>query len=264
MTKTILITGATDGIGRLTAQMLAEQGHNVLLHGRSEEKLRKAAADIGSVGGTYSADLSCLRQTSVLADKILSQHTQLDVLINNAGVLKIANPYLPGGMDARFVVNTLAPYILTKRLLPVLGNEGRVLNLSSAAQAPVNLAALTGKERLDDMAAYAQSKLALTIWTAAMARAHPEGPVFIAINPGSLLASKMVVEGFGIEGNDLRIGADILCRAALDEAFSTASGQYYDNDAGGFGQPHRAGIIFSHVNDVMSAIEELAMPWVKP
>lgn len=147
--------------------------------------------------------------------------------------------------------------MLTQKLLPILGPGGRVVNLSSAAQAPVDVAALRGARSLGDMDAYAQSKLAITIWTQELARTHPDGPVFIAVNPGSLLASKMVKEGFGVAGNDLSVGADILRRAALSEDFASASGQYFDNDSGRFAQPHPAAGAADHVAEVMEAIREL-------
>ncbi|MEM1301937.1 MAG: SDR family NAD(P)-dependent oxidoreductase, partial [Pseudomonadota bacterium] len=84
MTKTILITGATDGIGLLTAQKLAAAGHKVLLHGRSGEKLAKAAAQVGGTPATYRADLSKMDEVDALAKAILADHDTLDVLINNA------------------------------------------------------------------------------------------------------------------------------------------------------------------------------------
>jgi NAD(P)-dependent dehydrogenase (short-subunit alcohol dehydrogenase family) len=257
MTKTILITGATDGIGLLTAKKLSGQGHTVLLHGRSAEKLSAAAAEVGGTPQTYRADLSRLDEVAALAEALRIDHSQIDVVINNAGVLKLPDARTEAGLDARFVVNTLAPYLLVQLLLPVLPKAGRVVNLSSAAQAPVDLAALRGNGTLDDMAAYAQSKLAITIWTQEVARAHQDGPLFIAVNPGSLLASKMVKEGFGVAGNDLSIGADILCRAALSEDFSKASGKYFDNDRGGFNEPHSAAADADHVAAVMTAIQEL-------
>lgn len=256
MPKTILITGATDGIGLLTAQRLAAEGHRLLLHGRSAEKL--AATAQGMEGAeTWRADLSDLAAVERLGREIRARHDRLDVVINNAGVLKAPQTRTAAGFDLRFVVNTLAPWVLTQALLPILPPEGRVVNLSSAAQAPVDIAALEGRRSLGDMEAYAQSKLALTLWTQAMARALPEGPVFIAVNPGSLLASKMVKEGFGVAGNDLSIGAGILCRAALSEEFASASGRYYDNDRGGFGQPHGAAADAAHVEAVMAAIRAL-------
>ncbi len=86
--------------------------------------------------------------------------------------------------------------------------------------------------QLDDMGAYAQSKLAITMWSRIMAEKLKDGPMIVAVNPGSLLASKMVKEGFGVAGNDLSIGADILTRATLSDEFANASGKYFDNDSG--------------------------------
>lgn len=255
MSKTILITGATDGIGLLTAKTLANAGHTVLLHGRSADKLEIAAKEVGGTPETFRADLSRLDEVATLAGKILARYDRIDVLINNAGVYKVAETRTPDGLDTRFVVNTLAPYLLTQRLLPVIPADGRVVNLSSAAQAPVDVDAMRGKRALDHMAAYAQSKLAITMWTQELARTHPDGPMFVAVNPGSLLASKMVKEGFGVAGNDLSIGVNILRRAALSDEFATASGRYYDNDAGRFAPPHEDAANPAKVAEILEAIE---------
>ncbi len=154
------------------------------------------------------------------------------------------------------MVNTLAPYLLTQRLLPLLGPSGRVVNLSSAAQAPVDLQALTGQTPLADMPAYAQSKLALTMWSRSQGLAHKaDGPMIVAVNPGSLLATRMVKEGFGVAGNDIRIGADILERAALSEEFAGAHGQYFDNDSGRFAPPHADALDPAECDAVMRVIE---------
>lgn len=260
MTKTILITGATDGIGLLTAQKLAGDGHRVLLHGRSETKLAKAAEHVGGASETFQADLSVMADVEALADAVLAKHDRLDVLINNAGILKSPDTKTQAGRDIRFDVNTIAPYILTQRLLPIIPADGRIVNLSSAAQAPVDVAAMTAFRPMGDMDAYAQSKLAITIWSAEMAKAHPEGPVVVAVNPGSLLASKMVKEGFGVAGNDLSIGADILVRAALSPEFADASGKYFDNDSGRFAAPHAAASDPTQVSSVMQALSGVSKP----
>lgn len=263
MKKTILITGSTDGIGLQTATMLASQGHNVLLHGRNPTKLEEVARTLSSLtnGGTiesYVADLSRLTDVEALAKAVTERHNKLDVLINNAGVYKTPEPITQEGLDVRFAVNTLAPYLLTQILLPLLGSSSRVINLSSAAQSPVNLDALAGRIHLsDEMAAYAQSKLAITMWSRSMALAHKDGPAFIAVNPGSLLATKMVREGFGMAGKDIRIGADILIRAALSDEFATATGQYFDNDVGQFASPHPDALNQQKSDEIVDAIESI-------
>ncbi len=244
MQKTILLTGATDGIGFETAKMLVSLGHNVLLHGRNPSKLAHVNETLNSLETsgtteTYLADLSDIAEVEALAQNVTEKHTKLDVLINNAGILKTANPITKDGLDVRFVVNAIAPFVLTKRLLPLMDKTGRVVNLSSAAQRPVEPKALLGEIALDDMNAYAQSKLAITMWSRQLAKeVGQDGPMIVAVNPGSLLASKMVKEGFGVQGSDLRIGADILKRAALDDEFTAASGKYFDNDSRQFASPH--------------------------
>ncbi len=261
MQKTILITGATDGIGLLTAQKLAADGHRLLLHGRDGEKLANIAAPLAGAE-TFRADLSRMDEVVSLADAVSAAYQKIDVLINNAGILKTPIVETEAGRDIRFDVNTLAPYILTKRLLPHLGAAGRVVNLSSAAQAPVDVAAMRAFQPMNDMEAYAQSKLAITIWSAELARELPHGPVLVAVNPGSLLASKMVKEGFGVDGHDLNIGADILVRAALTDEFGAASGKYFDNDSGVFADPHEAAGERAHVDAVMAAIGALSAGYI--
>ncbi len=255
MSKTILITGSTDGIGLLTAKTLASMGHNVLLHGRSAKKLDAAANEVSGNAGTYAADLSHMDQVHALAAAIQQQHNHLDAVINNAGVLNVSETQTSDGYDVRFMVNTFAPYVLTRALLPILKPQSRIVNLSSAAQAPVDLDVLHGRKHVDDMAAYAQSKLAITIWSQELARELSDGPVVVAVNPGSLLASKMVKDGFGVEGKDLQIGANILCDAAVGDTFADATGKYFDNDSGTFSKPHGAGLNVSHCAEVMKGIE---------
>ncbi len=261
MQETILITGSTDGIGLETARMLVSQGHHVLLHGRNPSKLEDAEKTLSGLPGdgrvtSYVADLSRMADVETLAKAVADSHEKLDVLINNAGVYKAPDPITQDGLDVRFVVNTLAPYLLTQRLLPVIGPSGRVINLSSAAQAPVNPEALAGQVRLSDMDAYAQSKLALTMWSRTMALALKDaGPVIIAVNPGSMLGSKMVKEGFGVAGGDIGIGAEILTRAALADEFAAASGQYFDNDKGQFAPPHPDALDPRKSAEVVSVIE---------
>lgn len=245
MQKTILITGSTDGIGLETAKSLFAMGHHVLLHGRNPEKLERAERNLSALPGdgrveSFIADMSRFSDVVRFANTLIAQHSSIDVLINNAGIYKTADTITPDALDVRFAVNTISPYLLTQRLLPLLGATSRVINLSSAAQSPVDLDAMAGRISLkDDFEAYAQSKLALTMWSHHMAdQLKDQGINVLAVNPGSLLGTKMVKEGFGLAGKDIGIGADILVQLALEDEFRHITGQYFDNDSGQLSSPH--------------------------
>ena len=253
--KIILITGSTDGIGLRTAKKLAFSGHKVLLHGRNKSKLLEVASLLGRSCDSYVADLAKLDDITKMIDQILDRYDHLDVVINNAGVLKAPETRTETGRDIRFEVNTIAPYLITQRLLRIIPGSGRVINLSSAAQSPVDVLALKTWCVMSDMTAYSQSKLAIIIWSSELAKSMPNGPVVMSINPGSLLATKMVREGFGIEGKDVNIGADILVKAALDDSFAGATGKYFDNDIEQFGLPNPAAFDPNQISLVMNALE---------
>ena len=257
--KTILMTGSTDGIGLQAAKVLAAKGHEVILHGHSAEKLATIKTAHPELAGapSFVADLSDLKETAQMAEAIIGAHPSLDVLINNAGVFKAPMAKAPNGMDLRFVVNTIAPYVLAQRLLPIIPKTGRILNLSSAAQMPIDMKAMTGHTAVSESMAYAQSKLAITMWSAHMAAALPDGPAVIAVNPASLLGTKMVKEAYGSEGKDIRIGSDILVRLALEAEFADKSGQYYDNDRGRFGPPHADALDSQKIAAFMRELEAL-------
>lgn len=264
MPKTILITGSTDGIGLETAKMLVTKGHTVLLHGRNSTKLEAASKLLSALPGegrieSYTADLSRMANVELLAQAVAEKHSNLDVLINNAGVFKTPNTFTQDGLDVRFAVNAIAPYLLTQQLRSLLPASGRVINISSAAQSPVSLDALAGRIHLsEDFTAYAQSKLTLTMWSCSLAlESKGHGPSIIAVNPGSMLGSKMVQDAFGVAGSDIRIGAEILVRAALTDEFAAASGQYFDNDQGRFASPHRDALDPKKCQETIRAIESV-------
>ncbi len=259
MTKNILITGSTDGIGKLAALNLAKAGHQVYLHGRDADKLDSVIMEVKAVATDaaadkidgFVADLSDLNAVRSMAAEVNDKLAKLDVLINNAGIYTTASPVTKDGLDVRFVVNYLASYELTNALLPLLkkSNQARIVNLSSAAQAPISYQAFAGNERLDDQAAYAQSKLALTMWSMDLADAVVDDNInVIAVNPGSLLNTKMVDEAYGKYWSSADKGANILTELAISDEFADETGKYFDNDIkdgaqgearGEFGQPHQ-------------------------
>ncbi|WND02981.1 SDR family NAD(P)-dependent oxidoreductase [Temperatibacter marinus] len=263
MKKIILLTGATDGIGFETAKSLAAGGHTLLIHGRNQSKLESTLTQLSKVEGvgkleTYKADLSIVADIHKLIAAIQANHQKLDVIINNAGIFSTPKPKIECGLDVRFMVNTIAPYMLTKELISMMPNSGRVINLSSAAQWVVDIDALKGLTDLSDNQAYGQSKLALTMWSARMAEETGKGgPAIISVNPGSLLGSKMVKEAYGMQGKELSIGSEILVEAAISDKFSEATGRYFDNDLGDFSSPHGDAMDTNKNNALVHAIDTL-------
>ncbi len=140
----ILVTGATEGLGRYVTAELAKAGHRVLAHGRNPERLRRLHEELGVE--TVQADLGELRQVDRLADEVLQRCDRLDVLVNNAGLG--AGPdqnrreESADGIELRFAVNYLAGYHLTRRLVPLLlaSAPARVVNVASIGQEPIEFA----------------------------------------------------------------------------------------------------------------------------
>ncbi len=297
MKKNILITGSTDGIGKLAATKLAQLGHNVYLHGRDASKLADVIAEVKlaanqsnqqadqqiSIDG-FVADFATLTDVKSMADAVINKFTaaglHLDVLINNAGLFKVANTQTPEGFDVRFVVNYFAPYLLTQALLPIMrapevkdakntpsdSLPARIVNLSSAAQQTVSPQALAGQKGLSDQEAYAQSKLALTMWSVALAEQVATNDInVIAVNPGSLLNTRMANDAYGQHWSSADKGADILVALAADDEFAHQTGRYFDNDIRGkhgdergtFGTPHRDALNKIAIAKLMQHTQEI-------
>lgn len=239
--KVFLVSGSTDGIGRLTAQRLADRGA-VLVHGRDRQKVRSVVDDIRgqsgrpNVSGTI-ADLASLEDVRRLAKEIRDRTDRLDVLINNAGVLptKADNgerPLSSDGHELCMAVNYLAPFLLTSLLLPLLrGTPGaRILNVSSAAQETVDLDDLmleNGAYR--PMHAYACSKLALAMFTMELSDRLAEEDVTVnCLHPGSLLDTKMVRRAFSRPWGSADSGAEVVVHLATAPELAGVSGIYFD------------------------------------
>ena len=177
MKKRILITGSTDGIGKMVAEAFAKDGHEVRMHGRNGAKLNAAIAEVKINSGNpdvlgYQGDLSDFSSMEKMVSEILVHESHFDVWINNAGIFKSPVENSAQGIDIRLAVNFLAPMYLVDKLGGLLdkAQQPRLINLSSAAQAPVSLDAVTGLRSLGVQEAYAQSKLALTMWSFDLAK----------------------------------------------------------------------------------------------
>ena len=243
--KNVFITGSTDGIGKIAAIKLAKRGFRIYIHGRNKEKVDNVIAEIKDISNNnnidgFVADFSQLKAVKKMSEEVLREISELDILINNAGIFKSNTGTTSDGHDIRFSVNYFAPYILTNALLPLLrnGRNARIINLSSAAQSSVSFDALKGHITLSAQAAYAQSKLALTMWSFDLAK-QEQGIIVIPVNPGSLLNTKMVKEAYGQHWAPADKGANILEELATNQNLIEKSGMYFDNDKGSFGKAHQ-------------------------
>lgn len=261
--NTILITGSTDGIGKLTAIKFAQEGYQVLLHGRKSEKLQHTISEIKTLTKNdnifgYISDLSDFDSIDKMTNEIIKSHSKIDVLINNAGVYKGSVQVNERCLDMRFAVNYFAPFLLTNGLIQVLEKSPspRVINLSSAAQASVSFKVLNGIERVSAQNAYAQSKLALTMWSFYFAKQHSKINT-IAVNPGSLLNTKMVKEAFGQHWSSADKGVEILYDLAISKKYNDCSGKYFDNDKGSFNNAHSDAYDQAKISKLFSETEEI-------
>jgi len=238
---TILITGATDGLGRRVALDLAGKGATVLLHGRDPERLEAALEDVreqtgNEKPGSYLADLSSLAEVRTLAEQVLSHYNRLDVLINNAGVIVGERRESEDGYELTFAVNYLAHFLLTSQLLPLLRGSApaRIVNVASAGQSPVDFSDVMLERGYDAMKAYTQSKLAQILFTFELAgRLSGTGVTVNALHPASLMDTKMVHETFGYTMSTVQQGADAAVRLAVSPGLEGVTGRYFDGQREG-------------------------------
>ncbi|KYG74712.1 short subunit dehydrogenase [Roseivirga ehrenbergii] len=242
--KTILITGSTDGIGKLAAIQLAKEGHQIIVHGRTKEKLERAVSEIKAVSNnknilSFISDFSDLESVKNMVGEITQEVSTIDVIINNAGVFTSPIQKNDKGLDMRFAVNFFAPYVLTNGLISLMkeANSPKLINVSSAAQSTVSIQALYGKELPSIHETYAQSKLALTMWSFYFAKLYPE-VMTVAVNPGSLLNTKMANEAYGRHWAPADKGSNILYELTLFEDHISGVGKYFDNDQEAFSNAH--------------------------
>jgi NAD(P)-dependent dehydrogenase (short-subunit alcohol dehydrogenase family) len=199
--KVCMVTGATSGVGLVTAQALARQGATLIVVGRNPERGAATVSRIQHETGNsavelISADLSAQAQVRRLASEVQRRFTRLDVLINNAGALFLRRQLSPDGLEMTFALNHLAYFLLTNLLLDHLkaSPAARIVNVSSEAHrgARLDFADLQGQHRYRGWRAYARSKLANILFTYALARrlegtsvvANALHPGFVATNFG--------------------------------------------------------------------------------
>jgi NAD(P)-dependent dehydrogenase (short-subunit alcohol dehydrogenase family) len=233
---TILVTGATDGLGRRVAQGVAAKGATVLLHGRNPERLKATLEELRSQTGSekvnsYLADLSSLAAVRGLADRILSEHDRLDVLVNNAGIIVRERKESEDGYELTFAVNYLSHFLLTRLLLPLLKDSApaRIVNVASAGQSPLDFSNLMLERGYDAMKAYSQSKLAQVMFTFELAEhLRGTGVTVNALHPASLMNTKMVQSTFGYSMSTVEEGTQAVVRLAVSKEVEGVTGRYFD------------------------------------
>jgi len=233
---TVLVTGATDGIGRQTALDCAGQGMRVLVHARSLERGRPVLDELTQRSGSRNlelvvGDLASLAGVRALAGEVQAKADRLDVLVNNAGVFMKERVLTVDGFEATFAVNHLAPFLLTGLLLPLLeaAREARVVTVASMAHegAALEFDNLQGERRFSGFGAYALSKLANVLFTLELAeRLRPTGITANCLHPG-VVTTKLLTQGFGFTGIPVERGSRTVTWLALSGEVRGRTGGYY-------------------------------------
>ena len=202
--KVILLTGATDGMGRALAADLAREGATVLVHGRDQGRIAATVAEVAAAGSgdgvrSYQADFASLAQVKSLADHVATDEPRLDVLVNNAGI-GINEPgggarqESEDGIELRFAVNYLAGYALSALLLPLLkaSAPARIVNVASVGQQAIDFDDVMLTKDYDGMRAYRQSKLAQVMNAFDLAEELQAGGVTVnVLHPATFMPTKV-------------------------------------------------------------------------
>jgi NAD(P)-dependent dehydrogenase (short-subunit alcohol dehydrogenase family) len=234
--QTILITGSTDGIGKLTALNLARQNAHVIVHGRSEAKVKKVVYELKTKSHTNKvdgliADFSFLDEVRKFAEYIKKEYQSIDVLINNAGVGFADERYSKDGYELRFAVNYLAPFLLTNLLLSEIKEAvpSRIVNVSSAGQSPINFDDIMLEKHFDAVQAYCQSKLALIMFTIDLADKLKNEKITVnALHPGTYLDTNMVRRSNIVPWGKPESGADAEVYLAISPELNDVTGKYFN------------------------------------
>jgi NAD(P)-dependent dehydrogenase (short-subunit alcohol dehydrogenase family) len=232
--KTVLITGATDGLGRALAHAVLDGGATVLVHGRSDERIAATVAELG--GGervrSYRADLASLAAVHALADELLAAEPRLDVLVNNAGIGARTGrvqerEVSADGYELRFAVNHLAGFALTERLLGRVRQSApaRIVNVSSLGQQAIDFDDVMLEHDYSGVRAYCQSKLAQILFTIDLAaQLEGTGVTVNALHPATYMPTKMVHSPI----STLEEGVEATLRLVADPALDDVTGRFFD------------------------------------
>ena len=239
----VLVTGATDGLGRAVAHRLAAEGAIVHLHGRSPDRLAATAEAIRRDTGneavhTHRADLASLAEVRALAEDVERSTDRLQVLINNAGIGS-GRPDLTirqesrDGYELRFAVNYLAGFLLTLRLLPLLRRSApaRIVNVASAGQSPIDFDDVMLCRSYDGTRAYGQSKLAQITWGFELAdRLAAERVTVNSLHPSTFMPTKIVLDQVGRSVDSLERGVEATVRLAVAPGLEGITGRYFNRE----------------------------------
>lgn len=239
--KTVLVTGSTDGVGKLVAQRLAQAGAHVLLHGRNREKGQRTLADIRAATGSdklefHLADLSSLIEVRGLAEMVAARHEALHLLINNAGIGfgprdAMRRELSRDGYELRFAVNYLSGFLLTQLLLPALrrGALARIVNVSSAGQHPIDFDDVMLTRDYEGTRAYRQSKLAQVMFTIDLAEQLKGEHITVnCLHPATFMNTNMVIESGYAPVTRVEDGADAILALATAREMAGRTGLYFD------------------------------------
>jgi len=227
--RVILVTGATDGLGRRVAEKLAAPGVLLLVHGRDRARGQQVVAAIEAAGGAasfHAVDFASLSAVRRMGQAIAAEHPQIDVLINNAGIALSTGPrrLSEDGHELTFAVNYLAPFLLTQVLRPSLGRTSRVINVASAGQRAIDFSDVMLEQGYDGMRAYCQSKLAQIMHAFDLAA---EQITATSLHPSTYMDTTMV-RSAGIQPlSSVETGADAVL-ALVNGPGTAISGRYFD------------------------------------
>ncbi|WP_137931980.1 SDR family oxidoreductase [Mesorhizobium comanense] len=236
--KTILITGSTDGVGRVVARRLGAAGARVLLHGRDAARGKATVAEIEAAGGKaefLAADLASLAEVRRLAGAVRARTDRLDILINNAGIgtsgQNARRQVSVDGYELRFAVNYLAGFLLTSELLSLLkaSAPARILNVASAGQQAIDFDDVMLTKGYSGVRAYCQSKLAQILFTIDLAeQLKGSGVTVNALHPASYMDTTMVRQAGVTPWSSVETGADAILNLAASPTLEGRSGLYLD------------------------------------